>query len=610
MSAIQDSVAKDLATQLSAAAGEAFAKLGLDPALGAMRRSDRPDLADFQCNGAMAAAKAAKKNPREIATSVVEALKSHELIAGCEVAGPGFINVKLSAAGLSRQAEAIAKDERAGAGRVGQSRRVVMDFGGWNVAKEMHIGHLRSTVIGDSLQRLFRFMGDHVTSDVHLGDWGLQMGLLIVALAHERPELPYFAEGAAGPFPKDSPVTMEDLGEIYPAWSAKIKDKKELPDGTKVPNPAYEPAVHEAARKATAELQAGRPGYRALWRHFCDATRVGLERECASLGVTFDLWKGESDAEPFIPQLVEDLKSRGIAELDQGAWIVRVARESDKKEMPPIILVNRDGAIGYHGSDLGTIVDRKRSIDPQLSLYIVDQRQALHFEQVFRASDRAGYIPESALEHLGFGTVNGPDGKPFKTRDGGVLKLHELISQADATALARMKEQELGAEASEAERKDIAHKVAVSAIKFSDLSNVRTTNYIFDLDRFISFEGKTGPYLLYAAVRMKSLKRKADEAQLRPGPIVVELDAERALVLALDGFAEALRGAYDKRMPHILCDHAFSLAQAYASFWTAAPVLAETDRSKQASRLALSMATLKQLELVLGLIGIETPERM
>ncbi|HEV7694269.1 MAG TPA: arginine--tRNA ligase [Hyphomonadaceae bacterium] len=597
MSAIQDSVAKDLATQLSAAAGEAFAKLGLDPALGAVRRSDRPDLADYQCNGAMAAAKAAKKNPREIATAVVEALKGHELIAACEVAGPGFINVKLSAAGLSRQAEAIAKDERAGAGRVAQARRVVMDFGGWNVAKEMHIGHLRSTVIGDSLQRLFRFMGDTVTSDVHLGDWGLQMGQLINEVKLEQPDLPYFVEGATGPFPETSPVTMDDLGRLYPQASAKSKTDE---------------ARRELDRKATAELQAGRPGYRALWRHFCNVTRVGLERECASLGVKFNLWKGESDAEPFVPELVADLKSRQIAELDAGAWIVRVARETDKMDppMPPIILVNRDGAIGYHGSDLGTIMDRKRSIDPQLTLYIVDQRQALHFEQVFRASDLAGYMPETSLEHLGFGTVNGPDGKPFKTRDGGILKLHDLIAQADDTALARMKEAELGADASATEQAEIAHKVAVAAIKFSDLSNSRTTNYIFDLDRFVSFEGKTGPYLLYAAVRMKSLKRKADEAQIRPGPIVVELDAERGLVLALDGFAEALRGAYDKRMPHILCDHAFSLAQAYASFWAAAAVLAEPDKAKQASRLALSMATLKQLELVLGLIGIETPERM
>jgi arginyl-tRNA synthetase len=390
---------------------------------------------------------------------------------------------------------------------------------------------------------------------------------------------------------------MDDLGRLYPQASAKSKTDE---------------ARRDEDRKATAELQAGRPGYRALWRHFCNVTRVGLERECASLGVKFSLWKGESDAEPFVPELVADLKARKIAELDAGAWIVRVARETDKMDppMPPIILVNRDGAIGYHGSDLGTIVDRKRSIDPQLTLYIVDQRQALHFEQVFRASDLAGYMPETSLEHLGFGTVNGPDGKPFKTRDGGILKLHDLIRQADETALARMKEAELGSDASEAERTEIAHKVAVAAIKFSDLSNARTTNYIFDLDRFVSFEGKTGPYLLYAAVRMKSLKRKADEAQIRPGPIAVELDAERGLVLALDGFAEALRGAYDKRMPHILCDHAFSLAQAYASFWAAAAVLAEPDKAKQASRLALSMATLKQLELALGLIGIETPERM
>jgi arginyl-tRNA synthetase len=287
-----------------------------------------------------------------------------------------------------------------------------------------------------------------------------------------------------------------------------------------------------------------------------------------------------------------------------------VARESDKKEMPPIILVNRDGAIGYHTSDLGTIFDRKKNIDPELSLYIVDQRQALHFEQVFRASDMAGYIPEGKLEHLGFGTVNGPDGKPFKTRDGGILKLQALISQADEAAAARMKEAGIGGELSEAEQADIAHKVAVAAIKFSDLSNVRTTNYIFDLDRFISFEGKTGPYLLYAAVRIKSLARRAAEEGVKPGPIVVELDAERALVLALDGFADALRGAYDKRLPHIICEHAYTLAQAFSGFYAAAPIMSESDPAKKASRFALAMATLRQLELVLGLIGIETPDRM
>ena len=586
---------QDLAGLLSDVAGAAFAALGLEASLGAMRRSDRPDLADFQCNGAMAAAKKLGKNPREIATAIVDALKVSPLVAGSDVAGPGFINVRLSADGLAKRAEEIAADARSGAWTVETPRRVVLDFGGWNVAKEMHIGHLRSTVIGDSLQRLFRFMGDSVTSDVHLGDWGLQMGQLINEVKLEQPGLPYFDATFTGPYPEQSPVTMDDLGRLYPQASGKSKSDE---------------ARRDEDRKTTQELQSGRAGYRALWKHFCNVTRVGLERECASLGVRFDLWKGESDAEAFIPEIVEDLKSRGISEFDQGAWIVRVARETDKKEMPPIILVNRDGAIGYHGSDLGTIVDRKRSIDPQLSMYVVDQRQALHFEQVFRASDRAGYLPEKELEHLGFGTVNGPDGKPFKTRDGGTLKLQAFIAQADDVALARMKEAELGADVSEAEQADIAHKVAVAAIKFSDLSNVRTTNYIFDLERFISFEGKTGPYLLYAAVRVKSLARRAEAEGVKPGPIKVELDAERALVLALDGFNDALRGAYDKRMPHILCEHAYALGQAFSGFYAAAPILVESDPVKKASRLALALATLKQLEIVLGLIGIDIPERM
>lgn len=600
----------DLASQLSQAAGDAFAKLGLEPQLGAMRRSDRPDLADFQCNGAMAAAKAAKKNPREIATAIVEALKVSPMVASAEVAGPGFINVRLSADALAARAETIAADKRAGGIAIETPRRVVMDFGGWNVAKEMHIGHLRSTVIGDSLQRLFRFMGDTVTSDVHLGDWGLQMGLLIVALTQEQPGLPYFDAAFSGPYPEASPVTMDDLGRLYPTYSKLIKDKLTLEDESEVPNPAYRPDIHEAARRATAELQAGRAGYRALWRHFCNVTRVGLERECASLGVRFDLWKGESDANELVPEMVDDLKARGIAQLDAGAWIIRVKRETDKKEVPPFMLVNRDGAVGYHATDLATILDRKRSLNPQLSLYVVDERQALHFEQVYRASELAGYLPEKELEHLGFGTVNGKDKKPYKTRDGGVLKLRELIDEADEAALARMKEAGLGAEVSESEQKDIAHKVGVAAVKFADLSNVRTTNYIFDLDRFISFEGKTGPYLLYATVRMKSLARRAADEGVKPGAIRAELDAERALVLALDQFGDALRGAYEKRFPHILCDHAYTLAQAFSAFYAAAPILVESDPAKKASRFALTLAVLNQLEIVLGLVGIETPERM
>jgi arginyl-tRNA synthetase len=585
----------DLADELSTTAGFAFAALGFDASLGIMKRSDRTDLADFQCNGAMAAAKKAGKNPHDIATAVATALQASPLVAQADVAGPGFINVRLSNQALSRRAEKIAADPRSCASAVDQPRRVVIDFGGWNVAKEMHIGHLRSTVIGDSLQRLFRFMGDMVTSDVHLGDWGLQMGQLINEVKLEQPNLPYFDAAFSGPYSETSPVTMDDLARLYPQASAKSKTDE---------------ARRDEDRKATQELQSGRPGYRALWRHFCNVTRVGLERECASLGVRFDLWKGESDAEPFVPDLVQDLKTREIAEFDAEAWIVRVARPTDKKEIPPIILVNRDGAIGYHGSDLGTIIDRKRALDPQLSLYVVDQRQALHFEQVFRASDLAGYLPESALEHLGFGTVNGPDGKPFRTRDGGTLKLHEFIGQADAIAIKRIGEANLGSDVSASEQSDIAHKVAMAAIKFSDLSNNRLTNYVFDLERFVSFEGKTGPYLLYAAVRIKSLARRAETEGVKPGPVAVELDAERTLVLALDSFNDALRGSYDKRMPHILCDHIYKLAQAFSIFYAAAPILTETQAAKRCSRLTLALATLKQLEIGLDLIGVDIPERM
>jgi arginyl-tRNA synthetase len=586
---------RDLAGQLTEVAGAAFGALGLDPQFGAMRRSDRPDLADFQCNGAMAAAKAAKRNPREIADAVVSALRASDLVAAAETAGPGFINVRLSPASLSARVSETLADGRVGAPPCGPARRVMIDFGGWNVAKPMHIGHLRSTIIGDSLQRLFRFMGDTVVSDVHLGDWGLQMGLLIVEVAREQPDLPYFNADFSGPYPAESPVTMEDLERLYPQASARAKEDE---------------SWRAAARTATAELQAGRAGYRALWRHFCEVTRIGLERECADLAVRFDLWKGESDAEPFIPELVEDLKRRAIAVLDDGAWIVRVARESDTREIPPFLLVNRDGAVGYHATDLGTILDRKRAFDPDLTLYVVDQRQALHFEQVFRASEIAGYAPADRFEHIGFGTMNGKDGKPFKTREGGVLKLHDLIRQAREAARSRLQEAGIGEGMSPDEVELIADRVAISAIKFADLSNVRTTNYVFDLDRFISFEGKTGPYLLYAAVRMKSLVRRAAEDGVQPGPVDIRLEAERALALTLDGFAEAVTSAAARRMPHLLCDHAYQLAQAFSAFYAAAPILAEKDGAVRGARLSLTMATLNQLERTLELIGVATPERM
>ncbi len=586
----------DLAAQLSAAAAEAFAALDLDPKFGLVRRADRPDLADFQCNGAMAAAKAAKRNPREIAGEIAPRLEALDMIASVDVAGPGFLNIRVSADALAGRVTGVLEDDKAGGGAVETPRRVMLDFGGWNVAKPMHIGHLRSTIIGDSLQRLFRFLGDEVTSDVHLGDWGLQMGLLITEVAFEQPDLPYFDENFSGSYPDQSPVSMEDLERLYPQASAKSKE-----DETR----------REAARAATAELQSGRPGYIALWKHFCDVTQVGLERECGDLGVTFDLWKGESDADKLIPEIVEDLKSREIAVLDDGAWIVPVEREDDKKDMPPFMLVNSQGASGYHATDLGTILDRKRENDPELTLYVVDQRQALHFEQVFRAADKAGYMPENTMEHIGFGTMNGKDGKPFKTREGGVLKLHDFISHAVDKARERLNEAGIGKDFSQEEREDVARKVAMAAIKFADLSNVRTKNYVFDLDQFMAFEGKTGPYLLYAAVRVKSVMRRAKADNVTAGAVVIEANEERTLALQLDAFEQALKVAYDNRTPHGICDHVYNLAQAFSSFWTNCPILKDgVPAETKASRLALAAATLKQLETGLSLIGIETPDRM
>ena len=586
----------DIASELSVAAGKAFEQLGLDAKLGIVRRADRPDLADFQCNGALAAAKQAKRNPRELASEVAPLLEALDVVEDVTIAGPGFLNIKLTGDALANRVVDVMEDERAGGGGVETPRKVMIDFGGWNVAKPMHIGHLRSTIIGDSLQRLFRFRGDDVVSDVHLGDWGLQMGLLITEIALEQPDLPYFDAEFEGPYPDDAPVTMEDLERLYPQASAKSKEDE---------------ARREAARQATADLQSGRPGYIALWKHFCDVTQVGLERECLSLGVEFNLWKGESDAEILIPEMVEDLKSRKISVLDDGAWIIPVEREDDNKDMPPFMLVNSQGASGYHATDLGTILDRKREYDPDLVLYVVDQRQALHFEQVFRASDKADYIAVNALEHIGFGTMNGKDGKPFKTREGGVLKLHDFIEQARDKARERLEEAGIGEDYSNDEREDIIHKVAIAAIKFADLSNVRTKNYVFDIDQFMRFEGKTGPYLLYAAVRVKSLMRRAQEQGVAPGEIKIETAEERALALQLDGFEAVLKLAYDNRTPHGICEHVYALATAFSTFWTNCPILKEgVADDVRASRLAIAQATLKQLEAGLGLIGIEAPERM
>lgn len=597
----------DLKTSLSEAVAAAFAAEGVDASLARVVASDRPDLADFQSNGALAAAKALKANPRELAGKVAERLSHDSRLSSVEVAGPGFINLKLSNAALAQRAAEVAADEAlAGASRV-EPRKVVIDYGGPNVAKPMHVGHLRSAIIGESLKRLFRLRGDDVVGDAHFGDWGFQMGLLITACGDEGLADAFMVEGD-GPFPAETPVTLADLDRLYPQAAGKAKE---------------DPAFRDRARKATAELQGGRPGYRALWRHFVAVSREALKREYDDLSVDFDLWNGESDADPLMAEMIADLKAKSLLVEDAGAQVIHVARDGEtrKKKLadgsvieapspPPLLVISSEGSAMYGTTDLATILDRRKSIDPDLILYVVDERQAEHFEQVFRAAYLAGYAPEKSLEHLGFGTMNGADGKPFKTRAGGVLKLRDLIDTATEKARERLHEAKLGDDLPTEEFEDIARKVAVAALKFADLSNNRTTSYVFDLDRFMSFEGKTGPYLLYQAVRVKSLLRKAAEQGVETAPIVVAEPAERDLALTLDAFDAATADAYDKRAPNLIAEHAYRLAQSFSKFYAACPILVAPDAATKGSRLALAAASLHQLETALELLGIETPERM
>jgi len=598
----------DLRAGLSAAAERVFSELRLPAEAGRVTGSDRSDLADFQCNGALAAAKALKRNPREIAAQVAEGLAAEPAIASVEVAGPGFINIRVSDAALSGRANALAHDPRAGASATASPRRVLVDYAGPNVAKEMHVGHLRASIIGESIKRIHRFFGDETLGDAHFGDWGFQMGLLIVASADAdadiaallerlavRPDDFSEADEAAAEAVFADKVALDDLDRLYPAAAARAKSDE---------------AYRERARRATAELQAGRYGHRLLWRHFARVTRAALQRDFAALGVEFDLWRGESDVDPLIEPMVAELAGKGLLIDDQGARIIRVEREDDKREVPPLLVVSSEGSAMYGTTDLATVLDRRRFFDPDLVLYVVDQRQADHFETVFRAAYLAGYAAPRSLEHIGFGTMNGADGKPFKTREGGVLKLRDLIDMAREKARARLREAHLGEDLSAEAFEDTASMVAVAALKFADLSNFRGTSYVFDLDRFSSFEGKTGPYLLYQAVRMKSLLRRAASEGAAAGEIRVREPAERDLVLLLDAFDHALTEARAKRAPNLLADHAFRLAQTFAKFYAACPVLGAPDEGTRASRLVLTETCLRQLVLALDLLGIETPERM
>jgi arginyl-tRNA synthetase len=584
-----------LGAELSAIAGDAFAAEGLSRSFGQVTRSDRPDLAQFQCNGALAAAKQAKSNPRAIADKIAARLKALPLFANVEIAGPGFINLNVTDGALTARGVTLFKDARLGAPETGKGQTLVIDFGGANIAKPMHVGHLRSAIIGDCMQRLFRANAWAVTSDVHLGDWGLQMGQLISEIGHRGIAPVYFDPDHNGPYPEQSPVTIDDLEEIYPAAVAACKaDESRLAE----------------ARQATADLQAGRAGYRALWKHFFNVSKVGLDREYGSLGVHFDLWKGEASVDPIVGPMIEDLKARAVATVSDGALVVPVERNTDKKEMPPLILVKQDGAVLYGTTDLATIIDRVHDQNPDLILYVVDQRQHLHFEQVFRAAQKAGIQGKSVLEHVGFGTMNGTDGKPFKTRAGGVMKLFDLIAMANGEAQKRLAEQGLGADYSAEERAAIASKVAIATIKFADLSNYRLTDYVFDLERFSRFEGKTGPYLQYAAVRIQSILRRAAGEGFVVGEPAIRSPEERALILQLLMLPDAMVSAERGRAPNILCDYVFTLAQHYSRFYAEHHIMSESDAAIRASRLGLCQLTLNALVKTLGILGIEVPQRM
>jgi arginyl-tRNA synthetase len=583
-----------LSGALTEVVARVFADLGLDPEFGRVTPSNRPDLGQFQCNGALAAAKAAKQNPRAIAEQVAAKLQTMPQFRDISLAGPGFINLSLTDKALAEHSNKLFSDERLGVpGK--QPLVVVLDYGGANIAKAMHVGHLRAAIIGEALRRLFLFVGDNTLGDVHMGDWGLQMGMIISELEIRRPDLPYFNAAFEGPYPNASPVTVEELEEIYPTAAAACK---------------ADLARMEKARLATAELQQGRPGYRALWQHFFDVSMETMKRDYGALGVHFDLWKGEACVDPLIGPMVEKMKQQGIAHQDKGAWIVPVAKPDDKAEIPPLILVKSDGAAMYSTTDLATIVDRVQEQNPDEILYVVDQRQHLHFEQVFRAAILAGLNGKAKMEHLGFGTMNGKDGKPFKTREGGVMKLQDLIAMMTNAAMERLNEQGLATDYDAAERQEIARRVGLAALKFADLSNHRIANYVFDLDRFVRFEGKTGPYLLYAAVRIKSILRKAEAQGDKPGAILPPEPGERDLILALGGLPDAVMDAYRERAPNKIADYAYGLAQTFSTYYNQFHILSEPDKALLRSRLALCAVTLRALELCLSLLGVEVPERM
>ena len=575
---------------------EAFEKAGYDKALAKVTVSNRPDLCEYQCNGAMAGAKKYKKAPFMIADDVVEQLKDQTMFEKAESVKPGFINLTLSPSFVSEYVAQMAEDEKLGAQMEAEPKKIMIDYGGPNVAKPLHVGHLRSAIIGESIKRIQRFVGNDVTGDIHLGDWGYQMGLIITELKKRQPDLVYFDENYKGEYPTEAPFTIGELEEIYPTASAYAKEHEEY---------------REEALHATYLLQNGYPGYRAIWKHIMAVSVADLKKNYAKLHVEFDLWKGEADAQAYIPGMVERLKEEGYAHLDDGALVVDVKEETDTKEIPPCMILKSDGAALYDTTDLATLVEREEKYDPDEVIYVVDKRQELHFVQVFRCAKKTGIVkPEVDLKFLGFGTMNGKDGKPFKTREGGVMRLENLIREIEEEMYKKIQENRT---VSEEEAKKIAETVGLAAIKYGDLSNQASKDYVFDVDRFTSFEGNAGPYILYTIVRIKSIlaKYKETNGDLTDLKLLDPISKiEKDLMLEVGKFNEMIQNVSQENAPHKICAYIYDLANTFNRFYHETKILSEEEEARKKSYLALLDVTRRVLECCIDLLGFEAPERM
>ncbi len=571
--------------------GLAFEKAGYEASYGKVTVSNRPDLCEYQCNGALAAAKAYHCAPIQIAQKVVGELDAQDFSLA-EAVMPGFINLQLSGSFLAGYLEQMRTAPDFGVEKSGIGKTVVVDYGGANVAKPLHIGHLRPAIIGESLKRLHTFMGYNAIGDVHLGDWGLQMGLIIAELQDRQPDLPYFDPDFTGEYPAEAPFTLTELEEIYPAASARKKTDAEFA---------------ERAHAATYALQQGNRGYRAIWQHIMRISLADLHRVYDSLDVHFEKWLGESDADPYIPAMVADLKAKGLAIPSEGAWVIPVAEPGDKKEIPPVILVKSDGSSIYATTDLATMVQRMQDWNPDKILYVTDKRQNLHFEQIFRAARKAGIVkPETELEHVGHGTMNGADGKPFKTRDGGVLRLEQLVKEMTDFVRAKVVENKI---VDENEVENTTHIIALAALKYGDLSNQPTKDYNFDLERFAAFEGNTGPYILYTIVRVKSILAKYGAWEHLPIQAPVN-DSAKDLMLSVTRLAPTLESALRTASPNLICAYIYELAGCVNKFYHETRILGEEDKEKQAGYIALIGLAKNILETCISILGFEAPEKM